>query len=228
MLEFPYRGSCRHLRKPGALPLEAKEVEVIYPGQLNPAFSQVSVSVQPGQRVGLLGPNGSGKSTFLRAAAGLLPLRAGRLLLFGQRPGACQHQVVYLPQRSNLDWDFPITVQRFILTGTYVHLGWLRRPRPKDKEAVNNVIKLLGLEKVANNQIGQLSGGQQQRALIARTLMHDADLFLMDEPLNAVDTETQEIIVFVLESLRKAGRTVLMSTHDISMSKGYFDFCIKL
>ncbi len=226
--KFPYKGSCRHLRQPGALPLEAVSVRLVYPGQQQAAVEQVSVRVTLGQRVGLVGPNGSGKSSFLRAAAGLMPVQSGSLTLFGQKPGSCQHQVVYLPQRSDLDWDFPITVRRLILTGLYIRLGWLRRPGAQEHQTVEEVITLLDLQAVADKQIGQLSGGQQQRALIARTLMHDADLLLLDEPLNAIDAHTKALLLSLLDRLKAQGKTLLMSTHDLSMPEDYFDALIYL
>ncbi|MBI4506971.1 MAG: ABC transporter ATP-binding protein [Chloroflexi bacterium] len=212
----------------GAPALEARAVCVAYPGASRPALDGVSLCVPVGAHVALVGPNGSGKSTLLKAAANLLPLRSGELRVYGNPPGACHHRVAYLPQRSRIDWRFPITVRGLVTTGRYVHLGWLRRPGPRDDDAVADVLDLLGLSALAERQIGQLSGGQQQRALLARALAQEADLLLLDEPLNAVDAETRAIVADVLAKLRRQGKTVVVATHDLGRLESDFDGALYL
>jgi manganese/zinc/iron transport system ATP- binding protein len=225
---FPY-GRRGHVPPvPGAPALALRAVSVGYPGATRPALDGVSLTVPVGAHVALVGPNGSGKSTLLKAAAGLLPIRAGEVRVYGHPPGACHHRVAYLPQRSAVDWRFPLTVRGLVLTGRYVHCGWLRRPGPRDAALVVDVLDLLGLTALADRQIGQLSGGQQQRALLARALAQEADLLLLDEPLNAVDAETRAVVAEVIAALRRQGKTVVVATHDLGRLESDFDGALYL
>lgn len=228
MSSLPYKGCCDHPMDNRAPALEASHLWANYPGGKRAALKDISFSVQPGTRVALVGPNGAGKSTILKAAAGLLPIDKGKLTLFGHAPGACQHQVVYLPQRGLIDWTFPINVRKLVLTGRYVHLGWLKRPSKKEHVQVDEALKLLHLSDIAERPIGQLSGGQQQRALLARALVHNAKLLLLDEPLNAVDQDTRNIVDSILDKLKKEGKTVVMATHDVGRHDNAFDDCFFL
>jgi manganese/zinc/iron transport system ATP- binding protein len=158
----------------------------------------------------------------------LLPVSAGEIAVYGNPVGACHHRVAYLPQRGEIDWRFPIGVRRLVTTGRYVHLGWLRRPGRKDREVVSEVMEDLGLAPLAERQIGQLSGGQQQRALLARALVQDGDLLLLDEPLNAVDAGTRETISEVLSGLRRRGKTMVVATHDLASLASEFDGALYL
>ncbi len=212
----------------GAAALTAHGVSVGYPSTAGLALSDINLRVPVGARIALVGPNGAGKSTLLKAAVGLLPLRAGDLRIFGLPLGACHHRVVYLPQRSDLDWRFPLTVRRLVLTGRYVHLGWLRRPGRRDHELVEAALARLGLTDLAERQIGQLSGGQQQRLLLARALAQEADLFLLDEPLNAIDAEARAIVSSVLADIKAQGKTALVATHDLGRLDTDFDGALYL
>lgn len=230
-LRLPY-GHRRHVAPiPGAPALEVRGLCVAYPGESGTArlaLTEVSLSVPVGTRVALVGPNGAGKSTLLKAVAGLLPVRSGEIRIYGQPVGACHHRVAYLPQRGEIDWRFPITVRGLVLTGRYVHLGWLRRPGPGDHAVALRVLDRLGLGALAERQIGQLSGGQQQRALLARALAQDADLLLLDEPLNAVDAETRAVVAEVLRDLRRQGKTAVVATHDLDRLEAEFDSALYL
>jgi manganese/zinc/iron transport system ATP- binding protein len=188
-----------------------------------PALRGVNYQLPRGARVALVGPNGSGKSTLLRAAAGLLPVDRGEIRIYGNEVGACHHRVAYLPQRSDLDWRFPISLKGLVMTGRYVHLGWLSRPARHDSELVDAVLARLGLEELASRQIGQLSGGQQQRALLARALVQEADLLLLDEPMNAVDVSTRSVFDTVLHDLVAEGKSVVVATHDVGEMDAPFD-----
>jgi manganese/zinc/iron transport system ATP- binding protein len=200
--------------------VEAVDVSADYQG--TPALAGISLRVPVASIVALVGPNGAGKSSLLKAIAGLLPTR-GTLRIYGHAVGACHHRVAYLPQRSEIDWQFPLSVERLVLTGRYAHLGWLRGPGPEDRAIARQMIARLGLESVAQRQIGQLSGGQQQRALLARALAQDADLLLLDEPLNAVDVETRGAVGALLDELRSRGKSALVATHDIGGQESVFD-----
>ncbi len=208
--------------------LEAVNVSAGYPSADSPALRGVSLRVPVGARVALVGPNGAGKSTLLKAAAGLLLVEKGELRIYGRPVGACQHRVAYLAQRSEMDWRFPINVRRLVLTGRYVHLGWLKQPNARDKQLVEQVLARLQLSHLAERQIGQLSGGQQQRALLARALAQEADLLLLDEPLNAVDAETRAIVTEVLAELQQQGKTAVVATHDLGRLETDFDGALYL
>ena len=220
---LPY-GHRRHVGAVlGAPALAARSVSVGYAGTAGLALREASLRVPAGARVALVGPNGSGKSTLLKAVAGLLPVSAGEIAVYGNPVGACHHRVAYLPQRGEIDWRFPINVRKLVMTGRYVHLGWLRRPGRKDRKVVSEVIEDLGLTPLAERQIGQLSGGQQQRALLARALVQDGDLLLLDEPLNAVDAGTRGTISEVLSGLQRRGKTMVVATHDLASLASEFD-----
>ena len=225
---FPYRRRRHAPSVEGAPALEVRGAVVIYEGDRQPALDGVTLSVPLGARLALVGPNGAGKSTLLKAVAGLLPLASGEIRVHGLPVGACHHRVAYLPQRSELDWRFPIDVRRLVLTGRYVHLGWLRRPRAVDRTLADEMMARLGLTALAGRQLDQLSGGQQQRALLARALAQDADLLLLDEPLGAVDAETRAVVEGLLEDLGRRGKTAIVATHDIGGHEADFDGAVYL
>lgn len=225
---LPYGGRRHAESVPGAPALAAKGVSAGYAGTAGLALRGVNLRVPAGAGIALVGPNGSGKSTLLKAVAGLLSVSSGEIRVHGNDVGACHHRVAYLPQRGEVDWRFPITLQRLVTTGRYAHLGWLRRPGRGDREAVSRVMEDLGLTALANRQIGQLSGGQQQRALLARALVQEADLLLLDEPMNAVDAATRETISDVLSGLTRRGKTVIVATHDLADLASEFDGALYL
>ncbi|MDZ4719603.1 MAG: ABC transporter ATP-binding protein [Roseiflexaceae bacterium] len=199
----------------GAAALELDHIKVTHSGRNTPVVQGISLEVAQGELVALVGPNGAGKSTILKAIAGLLPTQAGSISIFGLPIGACHHRVAYLPQRGEIDWRFPVSVRRMVLTGRYVHLGWLRQPGANDNVRVNEVLTRLGIADLAERQISELSGGQQQRVLLARALVQDADLLLLDEPTNAVDAATRDAIAETLNTLRRQGKAALVATHDL-------------
>jgi ABC-type Mn2+/Zn2+ transport system ATPase subunit len=220
---LPYRREPWLPPLPGAPAIALCDVSAGYAQGSAPALGGVSVSVPVGARFALVGHNGAGKSTLLKVIAGLLPVRAGTVALFGHPLGSGRHEVAYLPQRADIDWRFPITVRRLVLTGCYGKLGWLTRPGKDDQARAAAVIEQLGITDLAERQIGRLSGGQQQRALIARALVQDARLLLLDEPLGAVDAETRSVIAAVLDELRRSGTTVVVATHELGRSEADFD-----
>lgn len=208
---------------PKAPALEARCVRARYPGADRLAIDCIDLTVRAGQRVALVGPNGAGKSSLLKAAAGLLKITSGTLSIYGSAAAACDHRVAYLAQRGEIDWRFPVSVRRLVLTGRYAHLGWLRRPGREDWAAADEALRRLRLDELAERQIGELSGGQQQRALLARALAQDADLLLLDEPLNAVDAETRAIVSDTLHELQNQGKTAIIATHDVDRLAHEYD-----
>jgi manganese/zinc/iron transport system ATP- binding protein len=114
-------------------------------------------------------------------------------------------------------------VRRLVVAGRYPHLGWLRWPVREDWRKADAALERLGIRDLAERQIGELSGGQQQRALLARALAQEADLLLLDEPLNAVDAATREVVSAVLRDLQREGKTVVVATHDLDRLQTDFD-----
>lgn len=225
---FPYSPHRHAEAVPNAPALSFQQVYVDHPRDGHPALEDISFSIEIGQRVALVGTNGAGKSTLLKTIAGLLPAQRGEIEIFGHGVKVCHHRVAYLPQRGEIDWRFPISVRKLILAGRYVHLGWLKSPSASDRQTVQNAIDLLGLQSLAERQIGQLSGGQQQRALLARVIAQEADLLLLDEPFNAVDSDTRATIMKSLEHLKAQQKTVLVATHDVDRLAHEFDRTITL
>ncbi|MFM7436395.1 MAG: metal ABC transporter ATP-binding protein, partial [Vulcanococcus sp.] len=173
------------------------------------ALDRVSFTLQAGSLTALVGPNGAGKSTLLQALDGQLQPAAGAILWEDQplTPALARRQLALMPQRGEISWRFPITVREL------VGLGRLAAQRPGccDVEAA---LQRVGLSALAARRLDQLSGGQQQRALLARTLVQPARLLLLDEPCAAIDPPTRTELLRVMGSLRDAGLTLLVSSHD--------------
>ena len=212
----------------GAPALLANDVTVSYADADATALKGVSLCVPVGSRVALVGPNGAGKSTLLKAAVGLLAVTQGTLQLYGHPIGTHTGRIAYLPQRGELDWHFPLSVRKLVLTGRYVHLGWLRRPSARDWAIADVALAQMQLSDLAERQISQLSGGQQQRALLARALAQEADLLLLDEPLNAVDAATRHVVADVLHELHVQGKTIIAATHELENLETEFDAALYL
>lgn len=225
---FPYCGHKHAIPDHDALAIETWDLSTGYPADPRTALAGINIAVPAGTCIALVGHNGAGKSTLLKTAAGLLPIRSGEMRIFGHPIGHCHNRVVYLPQRSEIDWLFPINVRRLVMSGRYVHMGWLRFPSREDHRIVDAAMEELDITALAQRQISQLSGGQQQRVLLARAVAQDAELFLLDEPLNAVDVQTREIVKRVLNDLRKTGKTVLVATHFIDRLSTEYDGAVYL
>jgi len=217
-----YGKVCDHPAIAGEPALRMSGVSHRYPGLDHDVLDNVSVTVEPGERVALVGPNGAGKSTLIKLALGLEPLQQGAISIYGNQASTCRHRVAVVPQRSTVDWKFPVTVEQVVMMGRYVHLGWLKRPQDRDHEAVDEALRRMEIDSLRRRQVSELSGGQQQRVMLARTLAHDADLLLLDEPLNHVDIATQELMFHVIEKLCEAGKTAIISTHDLGVLKVHF------
>lgn len=225
---FHYSGRTHVDSIPGSAAIDIHGLQVIYDASQGAALQIDTLNVAAGQRVALIGANGAGKSTLLKTLAGLQAYRIGQILIYGRPVRACHHRVAYMPQRGDIDWRFPVDVQRFVMTGRYVHLGWFRGPTPNDQLLVAETMARLGLEQVATRRISDLSGGQQQRALLARAIVQEAELLLLDEPFNNVDTETRQVICTILAELQQQGRTSVVATHEMSRLREDFDIVITL
>lgn len=225
---LPYGGRGHREPQPSSAALDFQQLCISYSRSGKRVVSDVSLTIGRGQRVALVGHNGAGKSTLLKAAAGLIRLESGNIYVYGNAVGACHHRTAYLPQRSDVDWHFPISVTDLVMTGRYVHLGWFRRPGVTDRQIVTAALNRLGIQQLADRQIAELSGGQQQRALIARALVQQASLFLLDEPLNAVDEATRDVVDQVLTDHSRIGGSVLVATHDLGRLSESFDVAVFL
>ncbi len=206
--------------------LELIDVAVAYNGE--PAISGVTFSVGHGGRTAVVGPNGAGKSTLFKALVAMLPLQKGSIRIHGLPLGTHQDCVAYVPQRREIDWRFPLSVEDVVMMGRIGRLGWLRQPGASDWHRVRECIGNLGLGAVARSPIGELSGGQQQRAFLARALAQEPHILLLDEPFTGVDAGTQEATLGLLDQLRKQGVTVLASTHDLNLAASRFDQVVLL
>ena len=185
-------------------------------------LSNIFMDIEPGHVYGILGPNGAGKSTFFKAILGLLEFNAGNILVKGKSIESCRKQVVYVPQKSDVDWTFPATVFEIVLMGRYPHKKLFQRINEHDKAIARQALREVGMEQFENRQVGELSGGQQQRIFLARALCQEAEIFLLDEPFAGVDITTEEKILQILKSLAAEGKTILVIHHDLSSVTEYF------
>ncbi|MCA9822888.1 MAG: metal ABC transporter ATP-binding protein [Dehalococcoidia bacterium] len=175
----------------------------------------VSLAAPPRSVVGLIGPNGSGKSTLLKAIAGVLPLRRGKLTLDGKPLRSQPLAVAFVPQREQVNWDFPVTAFDVVLMGRYRRAGWIRRPGRKDRELALAAMATLGLAGMEHRHISEFSGGQQQRIFLARAVAQEPRLVLLDEPFTGVDAENRQVLHRVIADLAAGGTIVMMATHDL-------------
>jgi manganese/zinc/iron transport system ATP- binding protein len=193
-----------------------------------PALWDLDADLPEGALSAIVGPNGSGKSTLLKAALGLVPVDSGTVSILGRPAGRAMDRVAYVPQREEVDWDFPITVREVVEMGRYRHVGWIRRLRADDHRLVDESLERVGMEPFAARQIGQLSGGQRQRAFVARALAQRADLLMLDEPFAGIDARTEAALLRLLGELRDAGHTVVVVHHDLATIRRQFDWALML
>ena len=188
-----------------------------------PVLWDVDLKIQPGTLTAIIGPNGAGKTTLLKAILGLVRPISGSILFPIAAAKPRKDLIAYVPQSGSVDWDFPVNALDVVLMGLYGSLGWFRRPKAADRDAANEVLKAVGMSEFANRQIDQLSGGQQQRVFLARALLQDAEIYLMDEPFKGVDARTEKVIVELLKGLKSQGKTVVVVHHDLQSVEGTFD-----
>lgn len=201
--------------------ISVKDVSVSYFGKQ--VLENVSFQFTSGHLIGILGPNGAGKSTLMKAMLGLIPKDKGTIEINSKPIKDFRKRIAYVPQRSNIDWNFPITVRDTVVIGTYPKLGLLRRPKKEDKEWAMQCLEQVGMQDFASRQIGELSGGQQQRVFLARALAQKADYFFLDEPFVGIDVSSEEVIIGILKKLQSEGKIVFVVHHDLTKVKNYFD-----
>ncbi len=206
--------------------IEVHDLTVAYRDK--PVLWDVDLEVPAGVLMAVVGPNGAGKSTLIKSMLGLVRPAAGEVLIHGRPHAEQRRQVAYVPQRGSVDWDFPTTVLDVVMMGRYGALGWLRRPGRRERAMAMAALEQVGMQDFSGRQISQLSGGQQQRVFLARALVQDSALYLMDEPFQGVDARTERAIVAVLRELRAAGKTVVVVHHDLETVPEYFDWVLLL
>ncbi len=207
------------IHQPDAPALEVRGVSVRYNGTL--ALDNVDLVAHRGEQIAIVGPNGAGKSTLFGAIAGTIRPNKGNVRVYGSGPG--QHICIgYVPQRTKIDWRFPVTVAEVVMMGRVGKIGWLRNPGRRDRELVRTALAQVEMTDLAGRQIGELSGGQQQRVFLARTLAQEAEILLLDEPLTGLDLPSQEAILAILAGMRDQGMTIILSTHDLNRAGELF------
>jgi manganese/iron transport system ATP-binding protein len=215
----PRHGVRRRVRhRPGAPALEAEQLTVCYSGVT--ALDSISLSLSRGTRLAVLGPNGAGKSTLLKLIAGVLQPTQGEIRVHGSRPHG-HTCIAYLPQKSRVDWSFPLTVADAVSMGRWEGWRLLTRGSSQDKAAVSHALDQVGLSELADRRITELSGGQQQRMFVARALVQEAELILMDEPLAGLDVHAQRDLLDLVEQL-PGDPTVLVALHELAIARDRF------
>ncbi len=202
-------------------PIAVRGVTVSY-GE-KPAVFSVDATFPAKSMSAIIGPNGAGKSTMLKAILGVIPRLSGNVYIFGQPIEKARKRIAYVPQRASVDWDFPTTVKDVVQMGLYREIGLLGRLCNTMDQRVQECLERVGMAEFAHRQIGQLSGGQQQRVFLARALVQDADLYLLDEPFAGIDAATERAIINVLKTLQSEGKAVVAVHHDLSTVRDYFD-----
>jgi manganese/zinc/iron transport system ATP- binding protein len=193
-----------------------------------PAVFSVDATFPRGLLSAIVGPNGAGKSTLLKAVLDVVPRLSGEVTVRGVPVALARDGIAYVPQRASVDWDFPARVIDVVEMGLYRRLGLLGRLRPAHRARAMDCLARVGMADFADRQIGQLSGGQQQRVFLARALVQEAGLILLDEPFAGVDAATERAVIGVLKDLRAEGRSVIAVHHDLATVVEYFDHVLLL
>ncbi len=187
------------------------------------AVHSVNLELSCGVAVALVGGNGAGKSTLMKAIVGLVPMSRGLVLWQGRPIMKSTHEVAYLPQRAEVNWEFPITVRGLVELGRYPLLGLWRHFGEEDRDAVGRAMTTMRIDDLARRQVGALSGGQQQRVLIARALAQEAHVLLLDEPFAGLDEPARDLLAQLLRDLASDGRLIIASHHDLKTVGDIFD-----
>ena len=207
-------------------PISVKGLSVSY-GRKR-VLSNIFLEINKGSIYGVVGPNGAGKSTLFKSILELIDINAGVIKVMSRDIEDVRTRIAYVPQKDDVDWNFPALVNDIVLMGRYPHkkvFQWLNKEDQKIADAAMDELDILDLK---NRQIGELSGGQQQRVFLARAMAQEAEIFLLDEPFVGVDMTTEEKIIKTLKRLAIDGKTMLVVHHDLSTVEEYFDHVILL
>jgi len=209
--------------------IDVQQASVVYRNG-HRALEQVSFTIPSGSITALVGINGSGKSTLFKAIMGLVPLAGGHIRLLGHevRVALKSGLVAYVPQSEEVDWNFPVLVEDVVMMGRYGHMNSFRRARDVDRQQVDTALERVGMSALRQRQIGELSGGQKKRTFLARALAQEGHIILLDEPFTGVDVATEEAIIHLLHQLRRQGRVILVSTHNLGSVPEFCDRTVLL
>ena len=194
--------------------IEIKNLTVAY-GE-NIALEDFNLDIEVGSLMALVGPNGAGKSTLIKTILKFLKQITGTIKINAKT-------LAYVPQRNSVDWDFPTTLFDVVEMGCYGRVGFFKRVNKEEKQKILKAIEQVGMSEFKDRQISELSGGQQQRTFIARALVQEADIYLMDEPFQGVDSTTEKSIVEILKKLKSEGKTIIVVHHDLQTVPTYFE-----
>ena len=209
-----------------SISIQVKGVNISY--ERKRVLSNIYLDIEHGYIYGLIGPNRAGKSTLFKTILGLIEPNSGKISVLGDEIKKVRKRIAYVPQKDEIDWDFPATVYDIVLMGRYPHKKVLQRMDKEDHRIANEAIEKVGMSSFSKRQIGALSGGQQQRVFIARALCQQAEIFLLDEPFVGVDITTENKIIDILKALTSEGKTVMIVHHDLATADDYFDKVILL
>lgn len=206
--------------------LEIQNLSVDYRGTR--ALHNVSFFVPSGKLVGIIGPNGAGKSTLVEAILNLVPVVQGVIRFKGMPLKRQLIQTAYVPQRSGIDWDYPVTVWNVVMMAQTIQAGLLKGFSRQARHLACTALERVNMYDLRARPIGELSGGQQQRVFLARALAKEAELLIFDEPFTAVDRKTEDIIFDIFQELRAEGKTLLVINHDLGDSLAIYDHLLLL
>lgn len=202
--------------------IEIKKLVVAY-DEDKPVLDNFNLGIEKGKMTAFVGPNGAGKSTLIKAILEFVKPITGSITINGKKYAQEKKEIAYVPQRGSVDWDFPTTLYDVVEMGSYGRVGFLKRVPKSEKNRVMEAIEKVDMLEYVDRQISQLSGGQQQRVFIARALVQDAEIYLLDEPFQGIDKKTEGSIVKILKGLKEEGKTVIVVHHDLQTVPEYFD-----
>ena len=202
--------------------IEIKKLVVAY-DEDKPVLDDFNLVIEKGKMTAFVGPNGAGKSTLIKAILEFVKPITGSITINGKKYAQEKKKIAYVPQRGSVDWDFPTTLYDVVEMGSYGRVGFLKRVPKSEKNRVMEAIEKVDMLEYVDRQISQLSGGQQQRVFIARALVQDAEIYLLDEPFQGIDKKTEGSIVKILKGLKEEGKTVIVVHHDLQTVPEYFD-----
>jgi len=191
----------------------------------NTALRNVSFEIPQGTITALVGVNGAGKSTLFKALMGFMPTIKGEISILGQsvKSALRGNSIAYVPQAEEVDWSFPVLVRDVVMMGRYGHMGFFRKTTPNDILEVDYALNRVGMADFKDRQIGELSGGQRKRVFLARALAQKSQVILLDEPFTGVDVKTETAIIELLGEMRKEGKIMLVSTHNLGSVPEFCD-----
>ena len=204
--------------------IKIKDLIVAYDEK--PAIWHLNMTLEENSITAIVGPNGAGKSTLIKSIMQLIKPVSGEIHINGSKSKKALRDIAYVPQKGEVNWEFPTTVLDVVLMGRYVHKGWFKRPNKDDHKIAMSALREMKMEAFRNRQISELSGGQRQRVFLARAICQDADIYIMDEPLQGIDITTEKLIIKTIKSLQEQGKTFLVVHHNLDTVKEYFDHVI--